>query len=101
MQSLTDADRQAIDLQVAMIHSTLLQFKVFTLTHDVTVGHTAVTYRLLIQTGVRVEKMTRLQESLAYALDASTVRVWRKDGLINVSVPREERRALPDRKSVV
>jgi len=53
-----------------------------------------VRFQLTTPLGTRVQRVTRLSEEIALALGSRSARVYRKDGTIQVELPREEHRTV-------
>ncbi len=85
-----DAQKTVLDAQANRIEEVLGRHKLPVYVRGGTVTPRFVTFHLVVQPGIKVTRITRLDEEIALALNARATRVYRKGSLIHVEVPRRQ-----------
>ncbi|MDH7487847.1 MAG: DNA translocase FtsK, partial [Anaerolineae bacterium] len=84
--------RKLLELQANQIEAVLAGHRILARVWGGIVTPRFVRFQLTTPLGTRVQQVTRLSEEIALALGAPSARVYRKDGAIQVELPREEPR---------
>jgi S-DNA-T family DNA segregation ATPase FtsK/SpoIIIE len=84
--------RMRLEYQADRLEATLASHKVRTRVAGGTVTPRFVRFDLLPEPGTRVQRIAALAEEMALSLNASTCRVFRRGGRVQVEVPREDPR---------
>ncbi len=80
----------AYELQAQRIETTLSAHKVPARVWQATVTPRFVRFDVTTALGTRITQVERLDEELAFALGARSVRVYREGGVLHVEVPRAD-----------
>jgi len=86
--------RKVLDMQSRQIEAVLASHRILARVWGGIVTPRFVRFQLTTAMGIRVQQVTRLSEEIAMALGSRSARVYRKDGAIQVEVPREEHRVV-------
>ncbi len=86
-----DAQKATLHFQADRIEALLRRHRLAVFVRGGVVSPRFVTFQLIPQPGVKVARITALDEEIALALNARAVRVYRKGSLIHVEVPRRQR----------
>ena len=84
--------RMRLEYQADRLEATLASHKVRTRVAGGTVTPRFVRFDLLPEPGTRIQRIAALAEEMALSLNASTCRVFRRGGRVQVEVPREDPR---------
>lgn len=82
--------RKLLELQANQIEAVLAGHRILARVWGGIVTPRFVRFQLTTPLGVRVQQVTRLSEEIALALGVPAARVYRKEGAIQVELPREE-----------
>ena len=80
--------RRTLEFQADTIEAVLARHKVPARVHGGTVTPRYVQFQLTTELGTKIKQVTGLAEEIALALGKREARVYRKQGAINVEVPR-------------
>jgi len=86
--------RKLLELQAHQIEAVLAGHRILARVWGGIVTPRFVRFQLTTPLGTRVQQVTRLSEEIALALGSPSARVYRKDGAIQVELPREEQRSV-------
>ncbi|MCB0044359.1 MAG: DNA translocase FtsK [Caldilineaceae bacterium] len=84
-----DTQKATLHRNAARIEEVLRRHKLAVFVQGGVMTPRFVTFHMRIRPGTRVTAITRLDEEIALALNARTVRIYRKGSLIHVEAPRE------------
>ena len=86
--------RKLLELQANQIEAVLAGHRILARVWGGIVTPRFVRFQLTTPLGTRVQQVTRLSEEIALALGSPSARVYRKDGAIQVELPREQQRTV-------
>ena len=86
--------RKMLELQSTQIEAVLASHRILARVWGGIVTPRFVRFQLTTPMGTRIQRVTRLADEIAMALGSRSARVYRKDGAIQVEVPREEQRVV-------
>ena len=86
--------RQLLELQANQIEAVLASHRILARVWGGIVTPRFIRFQLTTPVGTRVSQVTRLGEEIALALGVPSARIYRKDGTIQVELPRSQQRVV-------
>ncbi len=87
--------RRTLDLQADRIEMVLASHRVHARVRGGKITPRAIKFELITPLGTRVQKVSVLAEELALALGVPHVNVKRRRGILEIEIPRQDRRPIP------